>query len=312
LVDYLIVIDAERTLLANQLSLAQAMNLQLAASIHLIKALGGGWNVQARRLEKRKISATSSSLRGPDVEILKRQYSLAVCYECRRSTLTRELIVMSAVRLNKIWLSFGLAFVGGYADAAGFLLANSFTGHVTGNLVLAAISIAGADWVIFFRRVLAIALFLAGILFSVALERFVASRPSWSLLPTMMAIEIVLISIAYCALTSPLAARLQLFVSCMSFALGLQNGAFRQAGGIGVHTTYLTGMITDLIRTETEGRTVGGARNRSPDPKGNILCGVWLAFVVGAAIGATMVFHFAALAIFGTAFVLLAMMLWSR
>jgi len=44
LVDYLIVIDAERTLLSNQLSLAQAVNLQMAASVHLIKALGGGWN----------------------------------------------------------------------------------------------------------------------------------------------------------------------------------------------------------------------------------------------------------------------------
>ena len=44
LADYLIVIDAERTLLANQLSLAQAVNLQMASSIHLIKALGGGWN----------------------------------------------------------------------------------------------------------------------------------------------------------------------------------------------------------------------------------------------------------------------------
>jgi len=44
LVDYLIVIDAERTLLANQLALAQAVNLQMAASVHLIKALGGGWD----------------------------------------------------------------------------------------------------------------------------------------------------------------------------------------------------------------------------------------------------------------------------
>ena len=43
LVDYLIVIDAERTLLANQLLLAQTLNLQVGASIHLIKALGGGW-----------------------------------------------------------------------------------------------------------------------------------------------------------------------------------------------------------------------------------------------------------------------------
>jgi outer membrane protein, multidrug efflux system len=45
LVDYLIVIDAERTLLSNQLSLAQTVNLQMGASVQLIKALGGGWNV---------------------------------------------------------------------------------------------------------------------------------------------------------------------------------------------------------------------------------------------------------------------------
>jgi outer membrane protein, multidrug efflux system len=45
LVDYLIVIDAERTLLANQLSLTQTVSLQVGASIHLIKALGGGWEV---------------------------------------------------------------------------------------------------------------------------------------------------------------------------------------------------------------------------------------------------------------------------
>ena len=43
LIDYLTVIDSERTLLANQLSLAQTTNLQMSASIHLIKALGGGW-----------------------------------------------------------------------------------------------------------------------------------------------------------------------------------------------------------------------------------------------------------------------------
>jgi multidrug efflux system outer membrane protein len=46
LVDYLVVIDAERTLLTNQHSLAQTVNQQTSASIHLIKALGGGWRPQ--------------------------------------------------------------------------------------------------------------------------------------------------------------------------------------------------------------------------------------------------------------------------
>jgi len=46
LIDYLTVIDAERTLLANQLAFSQNINLQMSASIHLIKALGGGWQNQ--------------------------------------------------------------------------------------------------------------------------------------------------------------------------------------------------------------------------------------------------------------------------
>ena len=44
LVDYLTVIDAERTLLNNQVSLAQALTGQMTGSVHLIKALGGGWS----------------------------------------------------------------------------------------------------------------------------------------------------------------------------------------------------------------------------------------------------------------------------
>ncbi len=40
-------------------------------------------------------------------------------------------------RRNIAWLSFGLAFVGGYGDAASYIIADTFTGHVTGNLVLA-------------------------------------------------------------------------------------------------------------------------------------------------------------------------------
>jgi hypothetical protein len=39
----LTVIDAERTVLANQIGLAQARTGEMAASLRLVKALGGGW-----------------------------------------------------------------------------------------------------------------------------------------------------------------------------------------------------------------------------------------------------------------------------
>jgi uncharacterized membrane protein YoaK (UPF0700 family) len=217
---------------------------------------------------------------------------------------------MSADRWNNTWLSFGLAFVGGYGDAASFILAKTFTGHLTGNFVLTAISIAGHDWPTFLRRILAIALFLIGILLSVTLERLLARKPSWSLLPAVMGLEVVLISMAYFALTSHLAARLELFVICMSLALGLQNGALRQAKGISVHTTYVTGMITNLLTTGAKRYFDQEARESGPDPTVTLLCGIWLAFIFGAVLGAVMVFRFQALGIFGmVAVLLIALML---
>jgi uncharacterized membrane protein YoaK (UPF0700 family) len=54
--------------------------------------------------------------------------------------------VQSNIRQTDTWLSFGLAFVGGYGDAASFILAKTFTGHVSGNVVLGAIAIAARDW----------------------------------------------------------------------------------------------------------------------------------------------------------------------
>ena len=135
--------------------------------------------------------------------------------------------------------------------------------------------------------------------------------PSWPLLAVVIGVEIALISSAYFAMTSHLAARLGLFVSCMSFALGLQNGAVRQAGGISVHTTYLTGMVTDLLTTATERHASRASlrRESASDRKVNLLFGIWLAFVIGATIGATMVLRFGAVGILGATLLLLVMLI---
>ena len=81
---------------------------------------------------------------------------------------------MSENHRSDSWLSFGLAIVGGYCDAAGYVLAKTFTGHVTGAMVLAAISAAGHDWRTFLRHMLAITLFLTGVVLISVSERFIA------------------------------------------------------------------------------------------------------------------------------------------
>ena len=219
--------------------------------------------------------------------------------------------MLSNIRQADTWLSFGLAFVGGYGDAASFVLAKTFTGHVTGNLVLAAIAVAARDWRALLEHLSAIVTFLIGISLSVVIARPLKAWPSRPLLPTVMGIEVILIVAASLTVASHEARGAGLFVIFLSLALGLQNGAYREAGGISVHTTYLTGMITSLISREAEIHTseVVSPPLIVPDPKIDLLLGIWIAFVLGAGTGAAIVLRFRAFGMLGAALVLVLLIL---
>jgi len=206
-------------------------------------------------------------------------------------------------------LSFGLAFVGGYGDAVAFVLAKTFTGHVTGNLVLAAISVVGHDSPVMLSRFSAVLSFLAGILLSVLLARLLAARPLRPYLSTVLAAELILIVGSYLALMSHAIAGTEIFVICLALALGLQNGAFHRAGHITVHTTYITGMITSLMLKQAE-QFVPKADGGSVDSRRQtvrLLSGVWLSFFLGAATGAAMVMRFNEAGILGATLILFAL-----
>jgi uncharacterized membrane protein YoaK (UPF0700 family) len=191
-----------------------------------------------------------------------------------------------------VGLTCTLAFVGGFGDAAGFVLAKTFTGHITGNLVLAAVSVAALDWPTTLIRLSAVAFFLAGILLSVAFARFATSR-KWPPLVAPFATELTLITAGSLILRYHAPASIEIFVLCSSLALGLQNGAFRRAGGVSVHTTYITGLVTGLLIAETERLLSEPTSVSAPrDESTHLLYGIWFSFFVGAATGATLVLHF--------------------
>ena len=208
-------------------------------------------------------------------------------------------------RPPEAWLYFALAVVGGYGDAASVVLAKTFTGHVTGSLVLAAIAIAAHKWSALMAHLSAVLFFLVGIILSVLIERALAAWPFFKSLPTVLSIEVILTMTAYLAFASRAAARVEVFVVCMSLALGMQNGAFQRTGGISVHTTYLTGMITSLMTAEAKQQQIMSTR----DPKLNLLYGIWLAFFVGGAIGAAMAVQFKEIGILGATFLLLTILI---
>jgi uncharacterized membrane protein YoaK (UPF0700 family) len=219
--------------------------------------------------------------------------------------------VPTDVRQPDAALSFGLAFVGGYGDAASFVLAKAFTGAVTGNFVLAAIAVAAHDWRAMLGPLSAIFTFLVGFFLATIIARPLAAWPSWPLLPAVMGMEVILIVAASLALAAHVAHGLAIFVIFVSLSPGLQNGAFRRVGGSSVHTTYITAIITRLIATEAEKYTsdVVSAPAKAPDPKIGLLSGVWLFFILGAGTGATMVLHFKALGMLGAALVLVWLIL---
>jgi uncharacterized membrane protein YoaK (UPF0700 family) len=125
-----------------------------------------------------------------------------------------------------------------------------------------------------------------------------------------MGIEVILIVTASLTLASPVATRVEIFVMCMSLALGLQNGAFRRAGGISVHTTYLTGMITSFVTTQAGNLASPAAPHlaRPQETKIGLLLSIWAAFVLGAGVGAAMVFHFKVFGMIGAALVLMVLL----
>lgn len=209
-------------------------------------------------------------------------------------------------------ISIGLAFVGGYADASSYLLAQTFTGHLTGNCVLAAVSVASKDWRLTLDRLLAVIVFLSGILVSMILNRF---APVWLRrfsLAIAIFIELLLVLGALIFLNSR--ATPQVFIVCMCLALGIQNGALNKTKGISVHSTYVTGMVTTLLQKSFDrfAPSVRPMEDYSRDPARlgiQVLAAMWMSFTLGAFTGAVIVSTFQGIGLFGIVLLLFLLML---
>ena len=176
-----------------------------------------------------------------------------------------------------------LVVVGGYGDAASFLLVHCFSGHVTGNTVLAAIAITSGGAV--GELLLAVFCFLGATAFAQKL-RSSTDRPLGS-----KGFRYVLIAEIILLLLGPYMLRGQhraLFIAAMCLAFGLQNGVLSKADGIGLHSTYLTGTLTHLLSLLVRADVAGTAASRFET---KTLLFVWFAFVAGALCGGLMISH---------------------
>ena len=209
-------------------------------------------------------------------------------------------------------ISIGLAFIGGYADASGYLIARTLTGHLTGNCVLAAVSAASKDWYLTLDRLLAVIVFLGGILFSLGLNRFMPVRLRQYSLAIAMLIEVLFFLSATLFLSS--GANQELFIVCMCLALGIQNGALDKTNGISVHSTYMTGMVTTLMQKSfdqlfsKQGPKKDSSKTSARLPI-QVLAAMWMNFILGAVAGAVIVSSFHSIGLLGIVLPLILLIL---
>lgn len=145
--------------------------------------------------------------------------------------------------ITDVLSDFLLSYAGGFADTTGFLLAGSFTGHITGNLVLLMTSAAEGRRSGMFRPLAAIGVFLIATVLGLLAKRQSGRTLKWGLLlfQCMLICGLELVSVRL----SPWFASALIVV--FAICLGLQNGYTGSSDGVTLHVSYMTGTATRWI-----------------------------------------------------------------
>jgi uncharacterized membrane protein YoaK (UPF0700 family) len=183
-----------------------------------------------------------------------------------------------------------LCMVAGAIDVIAYILFGKiFIANMTGNTVLFAASVLLHDWKEAALRIGVVLAFLIGILLAeTMLRRLTAGRERQRQLMTL-AIEFGVLS--WLALTTqPDTLRIVLLL-VLAFAMGMQNNAFQRIGPIKLNTAFITGDLENLGEAIAE---VGTVKKKAEGRRRfAVFFTTWIAYGVGALMGAFGAFHLA-------------------
>ncbi len=146
-----------------------------------------------------------------------------------------------------------LTAAAGSADAVSFLgLGRVLTANMTGNMVLLGIAIGQGQLAGSIRSVIAFAAFVVGVLIGVRVTARTEPTAVWprsATLALLGELGLLLGLLAGWELTGdrPGAVALDILIALSTVAMGMQTAAARRLGVVGVTTTFVTGMLTNLI-----------------------------------------------------------------
>jgi len=212
-------------------------------------------------------------------------------------------------------LALVLALAGGMVDANGFLtLAHVFTAHMSGNSAALGAYLGTGDWAEALHRLTPIPLFVSGVAIGAALiegATRLGIRPSLSV---ALATEGLLLvgfrifgssNLNQGVLPTSATWQFDLLTAFLAIAMGVQGAALQRVRGGTVHTTYITGMLTNLAREivayafwrydNRRGENASAAQGIVPARpslfRALLMTGIWSAFLLGATFGGFAVVH---------------------
>jgi uncharacterized membrane protein YoaK (UPF0700 family) len=211
---------------------------------------------------------------------------------------------------TKEWLAPLLAAVAGSVDAIGYLtLLHVFTAHMSGNSDAFGAELGRGSWTEVLRRGFPIPVFVLAVALGALVIELAMRRGVRSVVAVVFSVEALLLvafvgfgstHFSHHAITITKGWRFYGLVALLVVAMGLQNAGLRRVRGHTVHTTFVTGMLTDLAHesvasvvwwwdgraSRRSGAGGDGPAGRSPsNGRVAMLAGIWTAYVLGAAAG---------------------------
>lgn len=216
----------------------------------------------------------------------------------------------------RAWLAIVLACTGGVVDAISFLtLSHLFTAHMSGNSAALGSYLGLGDWHDAVHRLTPIPCFVVGVGLGTALIEIAERRGVRSALSVALGLEALLLltfrlygtyDFHVDAIHTTIAWHYGLLVALLAVPMGLQTAALQRVGGITVHTTFITAMLTNLGREgvayffwqfdRRRGGNAAAAEGIIPARpsffRTILMGGTWVAFIGGAIIGGLLIGHF--------------------
>src|SRR5215470_1270816 len=155
--------------------------------------------------------------------------------------------------LGRESMLLALTWAAGSVDAISYLgLDHVFTAMMTGNTVLLGLALAQGQVLAALRSIIALMGFAIGVFIGAIIVERDSQPVEWPEAVTgALVVETTILglfsAISYLIGEGRSAGVVYLFITLLSFAMGIQSAAVRRLGVPGIATTYITGTLTSLM-----------------------------------------------------------------